>query len=128
MFPSSVQITEVLWTLGGIPGWLIWFFNGRYAHSVFKAAVKHGDKADRVWAGMTLFLTLAALSVESSSIGLGIFGMTQNPVRAHVTLLGWAVTIHILLVSFAVLVVGIAWAYSVETLREGVKRDVGKVE
>lgn len=126
MMPHSVQLTEILWTLGGIPGWIIWFLHGRYAHSVYQVTIRSGEREDIVWAKMTLFLTIMSILVETSAISIGVFGMTQEPVNTRISPLGWAVTGHILLVSLGVLLVGIAWAYAMRTLRSSAAQALRK--
>lgn len=122
MLPASVQITELIWVLSGIPGWIVWLFNGIYAMKVYGAARKSGDSYDRMWTGTTLYLTIASLVVSSSGISLGLFGMSEKPVVQTITRVGWAVTAHLLIVSIAVLSVGLAWNKMVNMLRESMRQ------
>lgn len=133
MLPNSVQITELIWTVGSVPGTLVWLYNGIYSRSVLKNARKFGGPSDVVWAGMTLLLTRVALFISLNQIALGIFGMTQTPAGvfgiaqaptgSQITSLGWVVTYDLAATSLGILVTGLAWAYAVKKLREGVTND-----
>lgn len=104
---ENVAVTELIWTLAGLPGLITWLSNLRNVANMRRAARLAGDLRTRVIAGTLFRLGLAGSIVSAILVMLGLFGMTQPQVTARITALGWAFTVGIVLIAAITTLVGI---------------------
>lgn len=104
---NSVQLIEVIWTIATVPGLIVWAFNLRAAWLSLRATQElHSDLSTRIYAGVGVRLSVAAISVESIFLLWGLFGMSQPSTTERITPMGLVITVGLVVIALVVAVLG----------------------
>lgn len=106
---TTISWYEVIWTLGAVPGLLLWLWNWKDAVSSLRAirSVSTGN-GRLLWAQFSTLMTFVFVGIEAVFVMLGVIAMaTPSPNRPTVTT--WVLVFGLLGASCAITFLAYKW-------------------